>query len=169
MDSGNSNAMETTMLAHEQIVVSKTIREQQRFLSKYNLATKAGDPDTAIIDHAKKIPYKFPSGQIRDIFFDYAGRISADGDTQYYLERQGPMCGIYVDFDIYQESKEPMIVNDRLFHLCKEVVHTLLKFLNPTPDGEKKFRIHAFATRRREITYDANKCMYKDEIGRAHV
>lgn len=149
---------------YEQMATSMPIRNQQRFLTKYNLKTKAGDTDTTVIDHAKKYPYKFGNEMIQTMFFDHVGLVFANGDTQYWLERQLSISGQYIDLDILQDNKEPILNGEHMYDLCQHIVVYLLKIVNPTPDGLEKFTIHAFATRRPEITYETDKKKYKDGI-----
>jgi len=164
MDPVEPASMEAMMMAREQMAVSKPVRAQQHFLTKYNLKNMPGDLTTEVIDLAKKVPYKLGSSQIEEAFFDHVGKVCANGDSQHWLEKQQPLSGNYIDLDIYQDGKDPLVTDEHMYDLCQNTTQAALKIVNPTPGGIDKFNIYTFATRRPHITYDATKKKFKDGI-----
>lgn len=154
-----------TMLVHEQ-KSSKEFRNLQRFFQTYKMETKSGDPNTDIIDVAQKKTYTYRGKpQLRNLFMSNVGQVVNARQTLNLLERQDPEAnGIYVDLDMYHKDNAKLIVGDDLQTMVQSMMHGVLSVVNPTPDGLSHFRVHAFVTRRKKITYDDKKGMYKDGI-----
>ena len=139
------------------------VRNLAKFCEKHDLGTEAGGEDVELINlSGNPRVMQFPNKKLEELTFQYIGKCVENSVALNILERQKQHSGNYIDLDIYQDEKDPIMHKDYYFEICLNTVHALLSIISPTPDGLDGFNMYGFVLRKPQIVYDEGKQKYKD-------
>lgn len=126
--------------------VSPSVRALNNFLKSGSFRTERGDSNTNIIDQKEKNTYNIQNENL-DHFFSLLEACRKEDCVISFMERQEPISGIMLDFDILQADTESHIDESTyrklINHIGRELI-TTLKFAENT----EEYNFHVFIIRK---------------------
>jgi phage/plasmid-associated DNA primase len=155
-DDDETNAFDGATLSRIQSSSMPIVMAFDTFMSVPQHINKSGDPSTNIVDRQKHICYNQPNSRVSK-FFKYLEACRLAGAHQMLYERQQPMSGVMLDFDIKQTSDVKIVNAVHFQKLCSLVLTFMTKHLQ----YPERTEVVVGFTEKPAITYNSEHDYYK--------